>query len=115
MEEPMSQETMERPTESESFRVQSRGGRGFPPRGRSPGGMGGPGWGRRIIAMALALVIGYLLYIWEVKRVVVDQGNVLVLLKKNGSRSLKGDQIIVPREPKAGTSEHDAWEKEYGD
>src|SRR4051794_34499635 len=112
----MAQQTVEDRSEADTFRVGSRIGRGAPP--RPPflrGAMGGMSWPRKLIAIALALVLGYVIYVWEVRRVVVDQGNILVLLKKNGTRSLRGDQIIVPREPKEGTAEHAAWEKEFGD
>jgi regulator of protease activity HflC (stomatin/prohibitin superfamily) len=106
-------------SESETFRVRSAGGRpGGPPGGsgwRGVVGYGRPGWGRKLVALAIALLVGYALYFWEVRRVVVDQGHVLVLMKKNGTRSLRGDQIIIPAPPREGTPEHASWEKEYGD
>ncbi len=111
-------EDVEAGTETQSFRVRSRGagnggkwtGGGF----GSRWGGGGPAW-RKLVALGLALVLGYFLYYWEVRRVVVDQGHVLVLMKKNGSRSLPGDQVIVPRAPERGSPEYAKWEKEYGD
>jgi regulator of protease activity HflC (stomatin/prohibitin superfamily) len=113
----MSQETTTATqSESESFRVRAKGGRGgSPPPNWTRGGYGGGGWGRKLVALGLILGIGYVLYFWEVRRVVVDQGHVLVVLKKNGSRSLKGDQIIIPHPPKEGSPEYAAWQKEYGD
>jgi len=68
----MSQETMsahqQQQSESDTFRVKWKGGRGGPPpTGRTWGGYGGGGWGRKLVALALALTIGYLLYFWEVQ------------------------------------------------
>jgi regulator of protease activity HflC (stomatin/prohibitin superfamily) len=74
---------------------------------------GGP-WRKAIIA-GVVVVLAYGIYFWEIRRVVVPQNHVLVLLKKNGSRTLAGDQVVVPRPPTAGTPEFAAWEKEYGD
>jgi regulator of protease activity HflC (stomatin/prohibitin superfamily) len=102
--------------ESDAFRVKMRASnRGGPPNFRGPlSSYGRGGWGRRLIIGALVLIVGYGLYYWEVRRIVVDQGYVMVLLKKNGSRSLSGDQIIVPAPPKDGTALV-AWQKEYAD
>jgi regulator of protease activity HflC (stomatin/prohibitin superfamily) len=87
-----------------------------PPRtGNRKFGGGSWSWGRRLVALVLAVAVGYLLYFWEVRRTVVTQGHVLILLKKNGTRSLPGDQIVIPREPKIGTPEHDQWTKQFGD
>jgi len=69
----------------------------------------------KLAAAALVLVVGYMLYLWEVRRVVVPQNSVLVLMKKNGGRSLPGSQVIVPRPPAVGSAEYDSWEREYGD
>src|SRR2546423_8964208 len=77
-------------------------------------GWGGRGWRKLAVAMVV-LVVGYFLYFWEVRRVVVPQNHVLVLLKKNGGRSLGGDQVIIPRPPAAGSPEYAEWEKQYGD
>src|SRR4051794_17298881 len=113
--------------EREYDRGSSRGGGGGgrppiitppPPGSRGGGSRGFWGWDgrwRRVAVVVLVLVLGYALYLWEVRRVVVPQNHVLVLLKKNGSRSLPGDQIIIPRAPAAGTPEYDAWDKQYGD
>lgn len=119
----MSEQTTDNSPEADSFRVRSSAGRNGPPPWRnSRGNYGQPNWGKNLGILAVALVVGYLLYTWEVRRVVVEQGNVLVLLKKNGSHSLPGDQTIVPRPPAQGTrefavwkEEYAAWEKEYGD
>jgi regulator of protease activity HflC (stomatin/prohibitin superfamily) len=111
------QETMsqQHQSEADAFRVHKSGrGSAPPPWGKGLGAYGGS-WARKLVALGLVLAIGYLLYFWEVRRVVVDQGHVLVLLKKNGSQSLKGDQIIIPKPPKADSKEYAAWEKEYGD
>ncbi|MDB5354536.1 MAG: hypothetical protein JWN24_989 [Phycisphaerales bacterium] len=72
---------------------------------------------RNIVAVLVALGVIYLAYFWCIKRVVVGPDEVLVLMKKNGSRSLPGDQIIVPRPPdrEKDPTAYDAWEKEYGD
>lgn len=102
-------------TEDQAFRVRSRGGGGSGPPPSMYNGFGRWGWPRKIVAIILVIVLGYGIYFWEVKREVVPQGHVMVLLKKNGSRALPGDQIIIPREPKIGTPEHDAWQKQYGD
>src|SRR3954469_3033625 len=54
---------------------------------------------QRLALLALAAIVLYAGYFWTVRRVVVPAGKVLVLLKKNGTRSLAGDQIVVPRAP----------------
>jgi regulator of protease activity HflC (stomatin/prohibitin superfamily) len=112
----MARETMTQ-SESDTFRVRTSGRPGAPPGSGWRGfvGYGRPGWGRKLFALVVAFLVGYALYFWEVRRVVVEHNHVLVLLKKNGSRSLKGDQIIIPAPPKEGTPEYAAWEKEYGD
>jgi regulator of protease activity HflC (stomatin/prohibitin superfamily) len=83
-----------------------------------PGG-GKPNWIRKILTVAIVLGIGYSLYVWEVVRVVVYPNQVLVLLKKNGSKSLSGDNIIIPRPPSQDDPQYDskqkAWEDQYGD
>ena len=52
---------------------------------------------RMLLALALGAVVIYGGYFWMIRRQVVPAGKVLVLMKKNGSRSLPRDQIIVPR------------------
>jgi regulator of protease activity HflC (stomatin/prohibitin superfamily) len=84
------------------------------------GGSGGPGvWIKRLIGLALVLAIGYFLYYWEICRVVVPQNHVMVLIKKDGSRSLSGDNIIIPRPPDANDPQYVQkfadWQKQYGD
>jgi regulator of protease activity HflC (stomatin/prohibitin superfamily) len=70
-----------------------------------------------LIALALGASVIYLGYFWMIRRVVVPAGKVMVLLKKNGSQSLPGDQIIVPRPPdeKADASGYEKWDAQYGD
>jgi regulator of protease activity HflC (stomatin/prohibitin superfamily) len=68
-----------------------------------------------IFSLILAALVIYLGYFWLERRVVVHQGQVLVLIKKDGSRSLPGDQVVVPRPPApADQAAYAAWEKEYG-
>ncbi len=93
----------------------------FPPRppgadGRASGGFRPFGL-KAIILLILAMGVVYLLYYWSVRRVVVGPDEVLVLMKKDGHRSLGGDQIIIPRPPDRDKdpAAYDAWEKEYGD
>src|SRR5579872_4512184 len=79
-----------------------------------------PRWIQKIISVVLVLAIGYGLYVWEVCRVVVQPNQVLVLLKKNGSKSLPGDNIIIPRPPSDTTDPQyaaklKAWNDQYGD
>jgi hypothetical protein len=71
----------------------------------------------RAVGLVLALSVLYGLYFWAVRRVAVGPGQVLVLLKKDGSRSLPADQIIIPRPPDRATDAagYEAWEKQYGD
>ena len=90
-------------------------GPGGPPGFRSVrGGFGGFFRWRNLIAIVLALAFIYGAYFWLIRRVVVHQGQVLVLLKKNGSRSLPGDQVVIARPP-ADPLQYAQWEKTYGD
>src|SRR5438045_9618067 len=57
-----------------------------------------PAW-RRLLGLAVAGVVIYGLYFWEVRRVVVPADHVLVLMKKNGSKSLPEGQLIIPSAP----------------
>jgi len=68
-----------------------------------------------LVVMGAAFI--YVAYFWCVRRVVIGPDEVLVLLKKNGSHSLPGDQIIVPQPPDKASdpSAYAKWEKEYGD
>lgn len=70
-----------------------------------------------LVAVILIAGIVYSGYFWFVRRVVVDAGEVLVLMKKNGSTSLSGDQIIIPRAPdvKVNPQAYAEWEKRYAD
>src|SRR5262245_29483699 len=68
------------------------------------------------VAGVLLLAFLYGAYVWMIKRVVVGPGEVLVLMKKHGSTSLPGDQIIIPRAPDpANQSAYAEWEGKYGD
>lgn len=106
----------------ESDRPQTAAGRGAggggPPvataTGRSPGPVSGPMAWLVVAKVVLALVIVYGAYYWLVRRKVVDADEVLVLLKKDGSRGLSGDQVVIP-DPKTYPGGQEAWEREYGD
>jgi len=78
-----------------------------------------PSWAIRLIGAALVCAMGYGVYFWEVRRVVVDPNHVLVLLKKNGSKTLPGDNIIIPKPPDTTdpnyAAKYKAWEDQYGD
>ena len=91
-----------------------RGGRDAPPRVTT-------GWDRFrpmgwifLLQFALALLVIYGAYFWFVRRYVVDADKVLVLMNKDGDRSLPGDQVIIP-DPKSYPGGAAAWEKAYGD
>jgi len=79
----------------------------------------GRSFSRTSILVLLALGIGlvYLFYFWTIRRVVVGPSEVLVLLKKNGSKSLPDDQIVVPRPPdrEKDADAYAKWEEQYGD
>ena len=87
--------------------------RNFRPAGRRPG------WPIRLVGAALILALGYGVYFWEIRRVVVDPNHVLVLLKKNGGKTLPGDNIIIPKPPDSADPEYatkyKTWEDQYGD
>src|SRR6476620_4156378 len=96
--------------------VHGRGG-GMPPP-RLPKFEGkGPGKARVIAALVLAMAIVYGGYFWIVRRVVVGPGHVLVLMKKDGSRSLPGDQVVIPRmpDPDKDSAAYAEWRKKFGD
>src|SRR5438105_3189590 len=77
---------------------------------------GGPEFGKVVAAVIVGAIILYGGYFWLIRRVVVGPNEVLVLLKKDGSRSLPGDQIILPRPPDVkDAAAYDAWQKQYGD
>jgi regulator of protease activity HflC (stomatin/prohibitin superfamily) len=75
----------------------------------------GPGPAAKVVAVILALVVIYGAYFWFVRRVVVGPGEVLVLMKKDGAKSLPGDQIVIPREPdrQADPAAYKKWEDQY--
>src|SRR5438876_11660717 len=86
--------------------------------GRAPmPSRGGPFGLPIILALILAAAVVYGGYFWCFRRVVVGPGKVLVLLKKDGSKSLDGAQIIIPRAPDAKTQSesYNQWQKKYGD
>jgi regulator of protease activity HflC (stomatin/prohibitin superfamily) len=72
---------------------------------------------RAIVGVAIAIIVLYGGYFWMLRRIVVGPGEVLVLLKKDGTRSLPGNQIIVPRPPdqRADPAGYEQWQKDYGD
>lgn len=79
----------------------------------------GAGWSRPKFVLFLLVLLGlsYAFYFWEVRRVVVAPDEVLVLMKKNGHKSLPGDQTIVPAPPdqQADPSGYEKWQQDYGD
>lgn len=76
----------------------------------------GPPRGPSIVALILAAAMIYGGYFWFVRRYVVDSGEVLVLLRKDGSMSLPGNQVVIPRPPIDKTSDaYRQWEQTYGD
>ena len=76
----------------------------------------GFGRGRLIVVLAVAAIALYGSYFWLIRRVVVHQGQVLVLIRKDASLSLPGDQVIIPRPPDSKDSAaYEQWEKTYGD
>jgi regulator of protease activity HflC (stomatin/prohibitin superfamily) len=69
-----------------------------------------------LMALFLIVVVLYGGYFWFIRRVVVEPDEVLILLKKYGSRSLEGDQIVIPQPPeRQNAAAYAAWEKTYGD
>lgn len=115
-----------------SFPKRNRGGGGQatpPPPPPYPQGAGGgrgprlpfplPNWfprrfGRAWVTALLVLVILYGGYFWLVRREVVAADYVLVLMRKNGSRSLPGDQVVIP-DPTTYPGGRAAWDKQFGD
>ena len=74
-----------------------------------------PNW-RTLLAVFVGFLVIYGAYFWLIRRVVVHRGQVLVLIKKAGSRSLPGDQVIIPKPPPSSdASAYAKWEREYGD
>jgi regulator of protease activity HflC (stomatin/prohibitin superfamily) len=100
----------------------SRGGAGSGGRGTAVASPPGPQpaprrWSpiRRVLLVALLLVIGYGIYFWEIRRVVVPADHVLVLMRKNGSESLRGDNLIIPKAPdrQKDPARYAEWDKQY--
>jgi hypothetical protein len=69
-------------------------------------------FGPPVALFVLAALIVYAGYFWFVRRVVVDANKVLVVMKKFGTESLPGDQVIIPRAPdqKTDPSGYSEWE-----
>jgi regulator of protease activity HflC (stomatin/prohibitin superfamily) len=86
-----------------------------------PGRRGVPGGSFGMLPSLLMLIVAalvvYLAYFWFVRRVSVDSGHVLVVMKKYGGRSLDGDQVVIPRPPnqKSEPAGYAEWEKKYRD
>jgi regulator of protease activity HflC (stomatin/prohibitin superfamily) len=101
-----------------NYSTRGPSGPGGKSRGNKPAGAK-PGWAIRLIGVALIFGLGYGVYFWEIRRVVVDPNHVLVLLKKNGSKTLPGDNIIIPKPPDVTdpnyAAKFKAWEDQYGD
>ena len=91
-----------------------QGAGGAPPAKGVHGGFGSFFRGRNIVTVIVAIIVVYGAYFWLVRRVPVHHGHVMVLLKKNGSRSLPGNQVIIPRPP-TDKAAYEQWETTYGD
>lgn len=70
-----------------------------------------------LVSVGLVLLILYGGYFWFIRRVVVGPGEVLVLLKKDGTKSHEDDQVIIPRPPDRTTNAgaYEEWEKKWGE
>lgn len=90
---------------------------GGPDTPRRTGGGGAFGFAPVIALVLVGAVVAYLAYFWFVRRVVIDSGEVLVVLKKYGDRALDGDQVVIPRAPdqKADPTGYLEWNKRYDD
>lgn len=103
-------EESHRPTGPDAFGANQRWGRPLGSLGAQV--MAGPA----LVSLALLLALLYGGYFWFIRRVVVEPNEVLVLLKKDGRRSLAGDQIVIPRPPdRRDTVAYAAWERAYRD
>src|SRR5262249_45077978 len=91
-------------------RRRSEGDPNTPPPPRIPRG---PGKVQTLITLGLAVLIIYGGYFWLIRRVVVGPNEVLVLLKKDGWRSLPADEIIIPRMPEKSDPRYAAWKERY--
>jgi regulator of protease activity HflC (stomatin/prohibitin superfamily) len=88
--------------------------RGRPAQSPQPNGRGPRATWRQLTTVALGLLVIYAGYFWLVRRYVVESDEVLVLLRKNGSRTIPGDQVVIPA--KAGfPGGAQAWAGAYGD
>jgi regulator of protease activity HflC (stomatin/prohibitin superfamily) len=93
----------------------------LPPRPPRPGGRpaltaGMPSFTVTVVGLALLLGVAYLVYLWFFVRIVVGPDEVLVLIRKDGSRSLPGREYVIPSPPDTSdTAAYAAWEKQYGD
>src|SRR4051812_320270 len=70
---------------------------------------------RRLIALVLIGILVYGIYFWFFRRIVVGPDEVLVLLRKDGGKSLPDDQIVIPRPPKSDSPDYAKWKERYGD
>lgn len=70
-----------------------------------------------LVGLVLSLLIIYMGYFWFIKRIVVNSGQVLIVLKKHGTRSLPDDQIVIPKAPDRNTNPdaYAAWDRQYGE
>lgn len=68
-----------------------------------------------LIALVLIGAFVYGAYLWMFRRIVVGPDEVLVLLRKDGGKSLPGDQVIIPRPPKSDSPDYAKWKETYGD
>lgn len=77
----------------------------------------GPGFGPSVVALLLVAAVMYGAYFWFVRRVVVNPGEVMVLLKKDGHHSLASDQIVIPRPPdqNADPEGYKKWREDWSD
>ncbi len=82
---------------------------------RMPGGRSRFDLVTRIIGLVLVIGVVYGLYFWLYRVKVVGPGEVMVLTRKDGSKSLPADQIIIPRPPADTDPAYLQWQKQYGD
>ena len=70
---------------------------------------------RTLVALLLIGAFVYGAYFWMFRRIVVGSDEVLVLLRKDGGRSLPGDQVIIPHPPKSDSPDYAKWKETFGD
>ncbi len=70
---------------------------------------------QNLAALAVTLIIVYALYFWFFVRIAVGPDEVLVLMRKDGSKSLPGNEYVIPKAPDAKSAEYAQWDKTYGD